>query len=285
PGHRGRRPGHLGAHRLADVDDVRPRLLRGRDDAGVDATLRRRALRLRATREPPSVRRDDRRRHAHQQDGAGVAQGLRPDAGAGLRDLDGIVRKRRRLLSLLLSGGARLRPRRASRHLRTGLSADRRGAALRRAAAAEEDPPHRHDRTVSEGSMSETLDQLGAAIAAGLPGSVLDHKVERGELTVTANAADIVKVATFLRHDHRCRFGNIIDIAAVDWPAREKRFDVVYHFLSPTRNVRVRVKVETDEATPVPSIIDVFAGANWFERETYDLYGVLFAGHPDMRRL
>jgi len=133
--------------------------------------------------------------------------------------------------------------------------------------------------------MSETLDQLGAAIAAALPGSVLDHKVERGELTLAAAAADIVKVATFLRDDERCRFVNITDITAVDWPSRERRFDVVYHFLSPTRNVRIRVKVETDEATPVPSLIDVFPGANWFERETYDLYGVLFTGHPDMRCL
>jgi NADH-quinone oxidoreductase subunit C len=133
--------------------------------------------------------------------------------------------------------------------------------------------------------MSETLDQLGAAIAAALPGSVIDQKVERGELTLAANAADIVKVATFLRDDDRCRFFNIIDITAVDWPSRERRFDVVYHFLSPTRNARIRVKVETDEATPVPSLIDVFPGANWFERETYDLYGVVFTGHPDMRRL
>jgi NADH-quinone oxidoreductase subunit C len=133
--------------------------------------------------------------------------------------------------------------------------------------------------------MNETLQQLGEAIAGALAGAVTGHRVERGELTVAANAADIVKVATFLRDDERCRFVNIIDITAVDWPSREKRFDVVYHFLSPTRNVRIRVKVETDEATPVASLIDVFAGANWFERETYDLYGVVFTGHPDMRRL
>ena len=90
PGHRRRRPDHLGAHRLADVDDVRARLLRGRDDADVDAALRRRALRLCAARLAAPVRRDDRRRHAHQQDGAGAAQGLRPDAGAALRHLDGL---------------------------------------------------------------------------------------------------------------------------------------------------------------------------------------------------
>jgi NADH-quinone oxidoreductase subunit C len=90
---------------------------------------------------------------------------------------------------------------------------------------------------------------------------------------------------TFLRDDPRCRFINIIDVTAVDWPARDKRFDVVYHFLSPYQNTRVRVKTMTDEQTPVPSIFSVFPGAEWFERETWDLYGVMFTDHPDMRRL
>ncbi len=107
----------------------------------------------------------------------------------------------------------------------------------------------------------------------------------RGELTVHAAAADIVKVATFLRDATPCQFSCFIDVTAVDWPQRENRFDVVYHFLSPRLNQRVRVKVQTDEVTPVPSIIEVFRGADWFERETYDLYGVLFTGHPDMRRI
>jgi NADH-quinone oxidoreductase subunit C len=133
--------------------------------------------------------------------------------------------------------------------------------------------------------MDEMLQRLGETIADALGGSVIDRKVERGELTVTVAAADIVKVVTFLRDDERCRFVGIIDVTAVDWPSREKRFDVVYHFLSPTKNARIRVKLETDEATPVPSIIDVFPGANWYERETYDLYGVLFTGHPDLRRI
>jgi NADH-quinone oxidoreductase subunit C len=133
--------------------------------------------------------------------------------------------------------------------------------------------------------MDETLQRLGETIADALGGSVIDRKIERGELTVTVAAADIVKVVTFLRDDERCRFVGIIDVTAVDWPSREKRFDVVYHFLSPTKNARIRVKLETDEATPVASIIDVFPGANWYERETYDLYGVLFTGHPDLRRL
>jgi NADH-quinone oxidoreductase subunit C len=133
--------------------------------------------------------------------------------------------------------------------------------------------------------MDDTLQRLGETIAGALDGAVTGHQVAYGELTITANAADIVKVVTFLRDDERCRFINIIDVTAVDWPSRDKRFDVVYHLLSPTKNVRVRVKVMTDEATPVASIIDVFPGANWFERETYDLYGVLFTGHPDMRRI
>ena len=102
---------------------------------------------------------------------------------------------------------------------------------------------------------------------------------------MTAQAADIVAVMRFLRDDPRCLFWNIVDVTAVDWPGRERRFDVVYHLLSPKHNVRMRVKIETDETTPISSIIDVFPGVDWFEREVYDLYGVVFTGHPDMRRL
>jgi NADH-quinone oxidoreductase subunit C len=133
--------------------------------------------------------------------------------------------------------------------------------------------------------MTDTLDDLGQAIARALPGAVTGHQVAFGELTVTAQAAEIVKVMTFLRDDPGCEFFAFVDVTAVDWPQREKRFDIVYHLLSPTRNCRVRVKVETDEDTPVSSIIDVFPGANWFEREVFDLYGVMFAGHPDLRRI
>jgi len=133
--------------------------------------------------------------------------------------------------------------------------------------------------------MDDTLDKLGETIAGALPGSIIGHWVAHGELTVTATARDIVKVATFLRDDERCQFWSIIDVTATDWPGRERRFDVVYHFLSPKQNRRVRVKIEVDETMAVPSIIEVFPGADWFERETYDLYGVLFSGHPDMRRL
>ena len=133
--------------------------------------------------------------------------------------------------------------------------------------------------------MDDRLDKLGETIAGALPGSVVGHRVANGELTVKAIPGDIAKVAAFLRDDERCQFWSIIDITAIDWPGRERRFDVVYHLLSPKQNLRIRVKLEVDERTPVPSIIAVFPGADWFEREAWDLYGVMFTGHPDMRRL
>ena len=129
------------------------------------------------------------------------------------------------------------------------------------------------------------LDALGQTIVAALPGAATGHTVAFGQLTVNVEAAKIVEVARFLRDDPGCRFVNITDVTAVDYPGREKRFDVVYHLLSPTLNERIRIRAEADETTQVPSIIDVFPGADWFERETYDLYGVIFTGHPDMRRL
>jgi NADH-quinone oxidoreductase subunit C len=131
----------------------------------------------------------------------------------------------------------------------------------------------------------DALESLCGVIAAALPGAVTGHAVTNGELSLTVNSADIVAVATFLRDDPRCAFVCFIDVTAVDWPQRDKRFDVVYHLLSPTQNKRIRVKLEVDEATPVASLVDVFPGANWFEREVYDLYGVVFTGHPDLRRL
>jgi NADH-quinone oxidoreductase subunit C len=133
--------------------------------------------------------------------------------------------------------------------------------------------------------MEDMLERLGATIKGALGASVTGYEVARGELTVSAKSADIVKVATFLKTDAACQFICIIDITAVDWPGREQRFDVVYHFLSPRLNQRVRVKIAADEATPVPSLVNLFRGADWFEREAYDLYGVLFTGHPDMRRI
>jgi NADH-quinone oxidoreductase subunit C len=127
--------------------------------------------------------------------------------------------------------------------------------------------------------MDEMLEKLAADIKSALGDCVSGTEVVHGELTVHALAADIVKVATYLRDDARYQF------SCIDWPQREQRFDVVYHLLSPRMNRRVRVKIMTDEATPVTSLTGVYRGADWFERETYDLYGVLFTGHPDMRRI
>jgi NADH (or F420H2) dehydrogenase, subunit C len=131
----------------------------------------------------------------------------------------------------------------------------------------------------------EPLAALGEHIAASLGEAVIGYEVAFGELTLTVARDSIVNVATFLRDDPKCRFISFVDVCGADYPAREFRFDVVYHFLSPHLNQRVRVKLEADDVTPVPSICDVFPGANWFERETYDLYGVLFSGHPDLRRI
>lgn len=129
----------------------------------------------------------------------------------------------------------------------------------------------------------EALHELGEHIARAK--GVTRINVAYGELNVDADAAQIAAVMKFLRDDKKCQFINIIDVCGVDYPTREKRFDVVYHLLSPKKNVRVRVKVQTDEQTPVPSVCDIFPGANWFEREAYDLYGILFTGHPELRRL
>jgi NADH-quinone oxidoreductase subunit C len=132
--------------------------------------------------------------------------------------------------------------------------------------------------------MSE-LAALGDHIAASLGSAVAARQIAYGELTVVVPAEAIARVLTFLRDDERCQFVSFIDLCGVDYPGREKRFDVVYHLLSPRRNARIRVKVETDEVMPIPSVIHVFPAANWFEREAYDLYGILFSGHPDLRRI
>src|SRR5206468_223625 len=140
-----------------------------------------------------SVRRDDRCRHLDQQDGPGAAQGLRPDARAALRHLDGLLRQWRRLLSLFLLGRARLRPYRADRHLRAGLSAHRGSAALRRAAASEEDPAHRHHRTLRFYVMDDgKLDALGQTIVSALPGAATGHSVAFNQLTVDVEVSKIV---------------------------------------------------------------------------------------------
>ncbi len=129
------------------------------------------------------------------------------------------------------------------------------------------------------------LEALAAHVEEKLGDALTTSVIAWGELTVTAKAERILDVLAFLRDDPQCRFVNFVDIAGVDWPSRAQRFDVVYHLLSPSKNLRIRVKVPTDEATPVPSAIPVFPAANWFEREAYDLYGILFSDHPDLRRI
>jgi NADH-quinone oxidoreductase subunit C len=124
------------------------------------------------------------------------------------------------------------------------------------------------------------LAELGESIKAALPGSVTGYEIAFDQLTIDVEASKIVEVVKHLRDDPALRFVNFTDVTAVDHPEREKRFDVVYHLLSPTLNTRIRLRAEADETTQVPSIIEVFPGADWFERETYDLYGVIFVGHP-----
>ena len=133
--------------------------------------------------------------------------------------------------------------------------------------------------------MAADLQVLSATLQSKLGASVTGSTISFGELTLHADASKIVEVLQLLQNDADCRFVSFIDICGADYPEREKRFDVVYHLLSPYKNMRVRVKVQVDEATEVPSAISVFPAADWFEREVYDLYGVVFSGHPDLRRI
>jgi NADH-quinone oxidoreductase subunit C len=129
------------------------------------------------------------------------------------------------------------------------------------------------------------LNKLAAYLAKRLGPTLKGSGVALGELTIEAERDTIQEVIAFLRDDPLCRFGCLIDICGADYPEREERFDVVYHLLSPWLNHRIRVRLKTDAASPVPSIVSLFPAANWFEREAYDLYGILFAGHPDLRRI
>lgn len=133
--------------------------------------------------------------------------------------------------------------------------------------------------------MDEALTELGDYVAQALGADNVEWTVAHGELTLTMPAGSLLEASRFLHDDARCQFNCFIDICGVDWPARPLRFDVVYHLLSPRQNQRIRIKVQTDEATPVPSVTEIWSGALWFEREAYDLYGILFSGHPDLRRL
>ncbi len=127
------------------------------------------------------------------------------------------------------------------------------------------------------------LKELGDSLAAALPAAALQTRVAFGELTVTLPRSSVIETLRTLRDSFG--FVSLIDICGVDHPEREERFDVAYHLLSPVRNQRIRLKVATDETTPVPSACAVFPAADWFEREAYDLYGILFSDHPDLRRI
>ncbi|MDZ5696927.1 NADH-quinone oxidoreductase subunit C [Chelativorans sp. M5D2P16] len=133
--------------------------------------------------------------------------------------------------------------------------------------------------------MSEALKDLAAYITEKLDAQIQDAMVAYGELTLFVEPGDIIDVLNFLKTDVQCQFFAFVDISGVDYPERDKRFEIVYHLLSPRQNQRIRVKVSTDEDTPVPSVVEVFPAADWYEREIYDLYGVLFSDHPDLRRI
>ena len=133
--------------------------------------------------------------------------------------------------------------------------------------------------------MTEPLKDLADHLAAALPQDVIKTETAHGELMATVKRDSIRRVLTFLRDDPKCLFTMLVDICGVDYPDRAERFDVVYNLLSLKHNLRIRLKVATNEETPVPSAVSIYSAAGWFERETWDLYGVYFADHPDLRRL
>lgn len=133
--------------------------------------------------------------------------------------------------------------------------------------------------------MSEALNAVSQRVSTLLGDKILNAAIAFGELTLTVGAEDIVEVMRTLKEDGECQFVSMIDICGADYPSRSQRFEVVYHLMSPVKNLRIRVKLATDEDMMVPSVTGVFAGADWFEREAYDLYGILFSGHPELRRI
>ena len=132
---------------------------------------------------------------------------------------------------------------------------------------------------------TEALNELAALIALKRPDAVIATAVTHGEVTVTVQLAHLETFVEYLKEDSGCRFSSLVDITAVDHPEREARFDVVYHFLSMYQNHRIRVKIAVGEEDMVPSIHLIHPSANWFEREVFDMFGILFSGHPDLRRL
>lgn len=133
--------------------------------------------------------------------------------------------------------------------------------------------------------MTQAMQKLGALIAAKRPDCVLAYDVSFDELNIDVVPSNIVGLIEFLKSDRSCRFSSLVDITAVDYPGREKRFEVVYHLLSMYENHRVRLRMSVREDDMVASIIEVHPSANWFEREVFDMFGILFTGHPDLRRL
>jgi NADH-quinone oxidoreductase subunit C len=133
--------------------------------------------------------------------------------------------------------------------------------------------------------MLDNLEEIKTALEIAHGGKMEECWIVNGELTVIAARHDLIELLRYLHDDSKMQFWCIIDICGVDYPEREARFDVVYHLLSPRQNARIRVKVATDETTPLPSATAIWAGADWFERECWDMYGILFTGHPDLRRI
>ena len=133
--------------------------------------------------------------------------------------------------------------------------------------------------------MSEALEQLAAHIGLKRPDLADAQQIDHGELTVTLGLPDLVEVVRFLKADPACQFTTLVDITAVDYPERTRRFDLVYHFLSMWQNQRIRLKIAVREDDMVPSITDLHPSAGWFEREVFDMFGILFSGHPDLRRI
>jgi len=134
-------------------------------------------------------------------------------------------------------------------------------------------------------SVEQILGELAEHIRESLDDEVIESRIAHGELTVDVVPAQVIKVLKFLHNDPACLFTVLTDICGADFPERTKRFDVIYHLLSPTQNQRIRIKCRTDETTPVPSACALYPAANWYEREAFDFFGILFDGHPDLRRL
>lgn len=133
--------------------------------------------------------------------------------------------------------------------------------------------------------MNDDLQDLKEHIEATLGDDLSASDINFGELSITVPCSKIIETLKFLRHDPLCKFIQLIDLCGVDYPERRKRFDVVYHLLSPNNNLRIRVKINVADGDAAPSIMSVFPCADWYEREAFDMYGIVFDGHPDLRRI